>query len=175
MILRDGNRASQVIATIRSMFKKDIQDKVPIKINEPIRDIIALLRSELDEHKVSVDVALTEGLPQILGNRVQLQQVILNLVRNASDAMSSVTERPRVLRIRSEADESGDVVLTIEDSGPGVDANSLNQIFEPFFTTKSEGMGMGLGRRRKPWSSAPDVGRIGVAFMLQRRYRNLTV
>jgi signal transduction histidine kinase len=144
MILRDGDRASNVIGTIRSMFKKDIQDKQAIRINEPIRETLALLRSELDDRGISANVVLTEGLPQILGNRIQLQQVVLNLIRNAAEAMSSVNDRAHVLRVRSEADESGDVIVTIGDSGPGIDADSLARIFEPFFTTKSDGMGMGL-------------------------------
>lgn len=144
MILRDGNRASQVISTIRAMFKREVQEKALIQLNEPVREVLALLRSELDERKVSVNVVLTEGLPPLLGNRIQLQQVILNLVRNASEAMGAMTDRARILRIRSEADVSGSVILTVTDTGPGIDAKTLDQIFEPFFTTKPDGMGMGL-------------------------------
>ena len=89
-------------------------------------------------------MVLTEGLPQIMGDRIQLQQVILNLIRNAAEAMGTVNDRARVLRMRSEADASGDVIVTIGDSGPGIDSENLDRIFEPFYTTKSDGMGMGL-------------------------------
>ena len=104
MILRDGDRASNVIGTIRSMFKKDVQDRTPIRINEPIRETLSLLRSELDERDISLNVELTDGFPQVLGNRVQLQQVILNLIRNAAEAMGSVNGRRASCEIRSEAD-----------------------------------------------------------------------
>jgi signal transduction histidine kinase len=144
MILRDGDRASNVIGTIRSMFKKDARDKAPININEAVRETLALLRSELHQCDVSVNAVLTEGLPQILGDRIQLQQVILNLTRNAAEAMGSVNGRARILRVRSEANESGDVIVTIGDSGPGIHGENLSRIFEPFFTTKPDGMGMGL-------------------------------
>jgi signal transduction histidine kinase len=139
-IAADGPRAGHVVETVRNMFRKDARERIAIDINEVIRDVLALLH----ESDVSVNLVLTDNLPRILADRVQLQQVILNIVRNAIEAMGSVTDRPRVLRLRSEANEGGEVFVTIEDSGPGIDASDVARIFEPFYTTKSEGMGMGL-------------------------------
>jgi C4-dicarboxylate-specific signal transduction histidine kinase len=106
--------------------------------------VLTLLRIELEEHEVVARAALKEGLPRVMADRVQLQQVIFNLVSNAIEAMSSAATGSRVLRLRSEATESGDCVVAIEDSGPGIEPETLKRIFEPFFTSKSKGMGMGL-------------------------------
>jgi signal transduction histidine kinase len=143
-IVSNGHRASQVVGTIRAMFKKDIQQKTPIDINDLVRDVLVLLHIELEEIDVAVKTVLADGIPPVLGDRTQLQQVILNLVRNAVDAMSAVNDRARTLHIRSECDDSGDVIVSIKDSGIGIDPENMDRIFEPFFTTKSKGMGMGL-------------------------------
>ena len=143
-IVSEGHRASQIVGTVRDMFKKNTQQRVPTNINDLIEDVLALLRVELSKHQVVVRTVLTEGLPQVPVDRTQLLQVILNLMRNAAEAMGTVTDRSRVLRVRSEADESGEVLITIEDSGSGIDDKNLARVFEPFFTTKSDGMGMGL-------------------------------
>jgi C4-dicarboxylate-specific signal transduction histidine kinase len=143
-IASDAHRAGQVTETIRTMFKKDIRDRVRVDINELIREVLALLSTEVKRHNISVNSVLAERLPQVLVDRVQLQQVVLNLVMNAIEAMSTVAGRPRVLQLRSDANDLKEAVITIEDSGPGIDPKTLNQIFEPFFTTKKTGMGMGL-------------------------------
>jgi signal transduction histidine kinase len=142
-IVSDGHRAGEVIATVRAMFKRDYQGRALVDVTEIIREVLGLLRFEVEEHQVSVRNVFMEQLPSVLADRIQLQQVILNLVRNAMEAMSSVAERARILHMRVEANES-DVVITIQDSGPGIDPKNLERIFEPFFTTKSKGMGMGL-------------------------------
>jgi signal transduction histidine kinase len=143
-IVGNGNRASQVVQTLRAMFKKEISNRTLVDINDAIRAVLTLLRIELEEHEVVARAALKEGLPRVMADRVQLQQVIFNLVSNAIEAMSSAATGSRVLRLRSEATESGDCVVAIEDSGPGIEPDTLKRIFEPFFTSKSKGMGMGL-------------------------------
>jgi C4-dicarboxylate-specific signal transduction histidine kinase len=143
-IVGSGNRASQVIETIRAMFKNEPSSRMLIDINGAIREVLTLLQIELDEHEVLTKVTLKEGLPRVMADRVQLQQVILNLVRNAIEAMSSTAAGSRILRITSDAIETEACMVSIEDSGPGIGSEMLERIFEPFFTTKSKGMGMGL-------------------------------
>ena len=142
-VVSDGHRASQVIGTIRSMFKKDGQKKAPVNVNQLIQEVLGLMQGALQNQRVSLQSQLEAQPIQVLGDRVQLQQVILNLITNAIDAMGSVTERPRVLRVRSETKES-DVVITVEDSGAGIDPKSTDRIFDTFYTTKADGMGIGL-------------------------------
>jgi signal transduction histidine kinase len=143
-IVGNGNRASQVVETIRAMFKKEMSNRALVDINDAIREVLTLLQIELDEHEVLTKATLKEGLPRVMADRVQLQQVIFNLVTNAIEAMSSTAAGSRVLRLRSEATETGECMVAIEDSGPGIEPETLKRIFEPFFTSKSKGMGMGL-------------------------------
>jgi signal transduction histidine kinase len=143
-IVNDGHRASQVIGTIRSMFKKDGQKKAPVDLNQLIQEVLALMQGELQNQQVTLQTELGAKPPQVLGDRVQLQQVFLNLITNAIDAMGSITERPRILRVRSETSKSDGVVVTVEDSGPGIDPKGVDRIFEAFYTTKAQGMGIGL-------------------------------
>jgi signal transduction histidine kinase len=143
-IVGNGNRASQVVETLRAMFKKEITNRTLVDINDAIREVLTLLNIELDEHEVLTKATLKEGLPRVMADRVQLQQVIFNLVRNAIEAMSSTAAGSRVLRLRSEVTGTGECVVAIEDSGPGIEPETLKRIFEPFFTSKSKGMGMGL-------------------------------
>ena len=143
-VVSDGHRASQLIGTIRSMFKKDGQKKAPVDVNQLIREVLGLMQGELQNQQVSLQTELEVQPIQVLGDRVQLQQVILNLITNAIDAMGSVTDRPRLLRVRSETNESDAVVVTVEDSGAGIDPKSTDRIFDTFYTTKSHGMGIGL-------------------------------
>ena len=143
-VVSDGHRASQLIGTIRSMFKKDGQKKAPVDVNQLIQEVLGLMQGELQNQQVSLQTELEVQPIQVLGDRVQLQQVILNLITNAIDAMGSVTERPRVLRVRSETNEFDAVVVTVEDSGAGIDPKSTDRIFDTFYTTKSHGMGIGL-------------------------------
>src|SRR5262245_30679914 len=143
-IVGNGNRASQVVQTLRAMFKKEISNRTLVDINDAIRAVLTLLRIELEEHEVVTKASLKEGLPRVMADRVQLQQVIFNLVTNAIEAMSSSATDSRILRLRSEATASGECIVAIEDSGPGIEPETLKRIFEPFFTSKSKGMGMGL-------------------------------
>src|SRR5262249_16022441 len=116
----------------------------PLDLNEIARDVLALLRGELQAQNILVRTDLAGRLPLVQGDRGQLQQVILNLVRNAADAMSQVSDRERVLLITSEFKPASDVLVSIEDSGTGIDPKNIDRIFEAFFTTKENGMGMGL-------------------------------
>src|SRR5215831_16862440 len=143
-IVGDGNRASQVVETLRAMFKKETSNRTLVDINDAIREVLTLLRIELEEHDVLTKATLKEGLSRVMADRVQLQQVIFNLVRNAIEAMNSTAAGSRVLRLRSEATEAGECIVAIEDSGPGIEPETLKRMFEPFFTSKSKGMGMGL-------------------------------
>src|SRR5262249_12305632 len=143
-IVGDGNRASQVVETLRAMFKKETSNRTLVDINDAIRAVLTLLRIELEEHDVLTKATLKEGLPRVMADRVQLQQVIFNLVTNAIEAMSSTAAGSRILRLRSETIETGECIVAIEDSGPGIEPETLKRIFEPFFTSKSKGMGMGL-------------------------------
>jgi signal transduction histidine kinase len=139
-----AEHAGNVIRTIRSMFKKSDDEKVALNPNRLIQEVLELLRVNLRRRGISVETRLSADLPEIMGNRVQLQQVILNLLVNAADAMDSVTERDRMLKITANRQEPSGILITIEDSGPGVAPENIERIFEPFYTTKSQGMGMGL-------------------------------
>jgi PAS domain S-box-containing protein len=143
-IIRDGYRASQVVASVRTMFKKDEHAKVRLDVNKVIEEVLALLRGELNSRRVSVRTELGQELPWISAERVQLQQVVLNLVVNASEAMDARPVGARMLTIKSEACAPNEVIIAIEDSGPGIDPEDTDRIFDAFFTTKPQGMGMGL-------------------------------
>src|SRR5260221_634515 len=143
-IIDDGNRASEVIRRVRALAKKTDIEKVPLDVNEVVREVIALVRGELISHQVSVRTEFAPALPMILGDRVQLQQVIINLVMNGIEAMQSVTDRPRELVIRSGQDETQQVLVSVTDCGVGISAENADRLFNAFFTTKASGMGMGL-------------------------------
>jgi len=143
-IIDDGNRASEVIRRVRTLAKRTEVEKVPLDVNDLVRDVVALVRRELISHRVSLRMELAPALPMVLGDRVQLQQVMINLVMNGIEAMQSVTDRPRELLIRSVQDETQQVLASVTDSGVGISAEDADRLFNPFFTTKSSGMGMGL-------------------------------
>jgi signal transduction histidine kinase len=143
-IVRDGHRAGKVIESIRTVFKKGVQERVPLNMNQLIQSVLVRARGEVLLHGVSVQTELDAQLPLVTGDVVQLQQVVLNLVTNAVDAMSAVIDRPRVLRLKSSLHEFGNVLVSVEDTGTGPDPKHWDRIFEAFFTTKSDGMGMGL-------------------------------
>lgn len=143
-IVSDGHRASQIISGIRTMFKKDGRSKTRLDINDLIREVLALVDREVENQRAFVRTDLIEELPQVLVDRVQMQQVILNLIMNAFDAMESLNDRARVLQLKSEKHEPSGVLVTVEDSGAGIEKENMDRIFEAFFTTKSRGMGMGL-------------------------------
>jgi PAS domain S-box-containing protein len=143
-VIDDSNRASDVIQRVRALANKTSIEKVPLNINYVVREIIALVQRELISHQVSLRTELTPALPMILGDRVQLQQVMINLVMNGIEAMQSVTDRPRELMIRSGQDETQHVFASVRDCGVGISAENADRLFNAFFTTKSSGMGMGL-------------------------------
>ena len=142
-IVQQGNRAADVVVRIRAMFRKAPLRKDAVEINEAIRAVIVLTHGELLKNNVAVQTQLADDLPSIQGDRVQLQQVILNLIINAVEAMSSLREGSRELLISTRNDVSG-LLVTVRDSGPGLSAESLERLFDPFYTTKAGGMGMGL-------------------------------
>jgi len=143
-MISDARRASEVIHSIRALSKKTDAEKVPLDINDVVREASRLVQREAITHGASLRLELAPELPSILGDRVQLQQVIINLVINAIQAMASVTDRPRTLLIRSQQSEDGRVLVAVRDSGTGIEAESVNKLFKAFFTTKPSGMGMGL-------------------------------
>jgi C4-dicarboxylate-specific signal transduction histidine kinase len=143
-IIDDGNRASEVIRRVRTLAKKTSLEKMPLDVNDVVRETILLVRHELISHQVSLRMNLASALPTILGDRVQLQQVIINLVMNGIEAMQSVTDRPRELVVRSGQDELGQALISVADCGAGIAAENVDMLFNPFFTTKHGGMGMGL-------------------------------
>jgi PAS domain S-box-containing protein len=143
-VISDSNRASQVIRRVRALANKTDIQKVPLDVNDVVRDVIALVQGELSSHLVSLRTELTPALPMIIGDRVQLQQVIINLVMNGIEAMQPVTDRPREVVIRSGQDETHQVLLGVTDCGIGISAENANRLFNAFFTTKPSGMGMGL-------------------------------
>jgi C4-dicarboxylate-specific signal transduction histidine kinase len=143
-VVEDGRRAGNIIGGIRALIKKAPPRQAGLDINEAIREVIALTRSEAAKTGVSVQTDLADGLPLVYGDRVQLQQVILNLIINAIEAMSGVAETPRALLISTGQAKPGGVLVAVRDSGPGLDPASLEHLFNSFFTTKSSGMGMGL-------------------------------
>ena len=143
-IIKEGNRASEVIGRIRGFLRHRNPEYSALDINDAIREVLSLTAGTMQSRDVTVQTALAETLAPALGDRVQLQQVIMNLVMNGADAMGSVTERSRVLRVASDRDASGSVVVTVTDTGTGIDEGIRARIFDPLFTTKSTGMGMGL-------------------------------
>jgi len=147
-IVRDGNRASDVIGRIRALVKKGDTEKTLLDINEAIQEVVSLIHSEIQKSGVVLKMKLGAGLPRILGDRIQLQQVILNLVMNGIEAMNTVTDRPREMVIRSCQPETDKVLVAVQDFGNGVDQENLKKIFDAFYTTKPQGMGMGLAISR---------------------------
>lgn len=143
-IIDDGNRASEVIRRIRTLANKTDIEKVSLDINDVVKEVIALMQRELESHQVSLRTEIAQALPMVLADRVQLQQVIINLVINGMEAMQSVTDRPRELVIRSRQDEIQQVRVSVTDCGVGISTENADRLFKAFFTTKSTGMGMGL-------------------------------
>jgi signal transduction histidine kinase len=165
LAVKEGERAIDVMSRIRALIKKAPPSKDAFEINEAIREVIGLTRGEVVKNNVSVRTQLAETLPPVQGDRVQVQQVILNLLINAVEAMSSVGEGSRELLIGTGKDPSGGVLVTVGDSGPGLSPESFDRLFDAFYTTKPSGMGMGLsicrsiidGHRGRIWASR-DVG-----------------
>jgi PAS domain S-box-containing protein len=146
-IIKDGHRAGEVIRRIRQLATKGETQRASVEINSVIRDVMPLLRRELQLHQVVAQADLAEVIPPVLADRVQLQQVIINLVVNAVEAMASIDDRPRLLVIRSRVTDD-EVVVTVRDAGVGIDPSAVDQLFSAFFSTKPGGMGMGLSISR---------------------------
>jgi PAS domain S-box-containing protein len=169
--IRDGNRASDVITRLRALFSKEELTLELLDLNEVTREVIALSLSDLQRNRVALQSELAEDLPTITGDRIQLQQVILNLLRNASDAMVGVDDRPRQLLIRTEREDENRARMRVRDTGVGVDPESRNKLFDALYTTKADGMGIGLSVSRsiieshhgRLWAE-PNDGRPGATF-----------
>jgi signal transduction histidine kinase len=146
-IAADGHRAGAIIGGIRAMFKQEVRARAPLDVNEIIRGVLAAVHDELARHRVSVQVELTDSLPWVNGDRVQLQQVLLNLTTNAIESMAT-TDEARALGVTSEIHAPGGVMVTVKDTGTGVAPGDVDRIFTPLFTTKRHGMGMGLSISR---------------------------
>ena len=143
-MVEDGQRAGQVIASIRAMFGRDRSERTEVNVDNLVREVIAIVHSELERQRISVSLDLQKPLPAILGDRVQLLQVLLNLILNAIEAMVSVKSRARTVTVKARPHGPHDVLVEVEDSGAGIRSGDLGRIFDAFFTTKSNGMGMGL-------------------------------
>jgi FixJ family two-component response regulator len=145
----EGQRAADIIGRIRALAQKALPHKDWLDLNATIRDVLALARSEVHRHGVVIETHLAEAVPRLLGDRIQLQQVLLNLVINAIEAMSSVSAGPRTLWVSSELVAATEVLITVRDSGPGIDLQHLDRLFEAFYTTKPHGLGLGLAISRR--------------------------
>jgi PAS domain S-box-containing protein len=174
--IRDGNRASDVITRLRALFSKKSATPESLDLNEATREVIALSLSELQGSGVVLRAELDDDLPAVTGDRVQLQQVVLNLLRNAADAMRSIDDRPRQLVIRTERDNGDGVRLSVQDAGVGVTPGDMDRMFDAFYSTKSGGMGIGLSVSRsiieshqgRLWAVPNDGPGTTVAFSLPR-------
>jgi signal transduction histidine kinase len=164
-IIHDATRASGVIGRVRGLVRKTRPEVTQLDINEVIDEAIGLIRSELLQHGVTIQLELAPGLPPVRGDRIQLQQVITNLAINAAQAMATVAERVRLLTVRSTSHDGNAVLVAVKDAGIGVDPEDLDRLFSPFYTTKSDGMGIGLSvcrsiveaHRGRVWAS-PNAG-----------------
>lgn len=171
-ILKDGNRANEVITRIRAMSRKMPTLREAVSVNRLVKEVIALVRAEAERGNVTLQLNLAPDLPLIACDRVQVQQVILNLIVNAIEAMSGQQDRPRKLEVRSLVDATGNIVVVVADTGPGFEPDQIDRIFDAFFTTKPQGLGMGLAICRsiieahdgRLWAEAGQDG--GAVFQL---------
>jgi C4-dicarboxylate-specific signal transduction histidine kinase len=147
-IVKNGNRASEVIGRIRSLVKKVPQRRDRLDINKAILEVVALTDSEVHRHRVTLQTDLSRDMPLVPADRIQLQQVLLNLIANAIEAMSGLDDRPRELTVATGGSNSNDVFVELRDSGLGLDPASLDRLFDSFYTTKRDGIGMGLAMSR---------------------------
>jgi len=172
--IRDGNRASEVVSRLRALFKRKPVAAEPVDLNDAAREVITLSLSELQSNGIMVRHEFADDLPTLRGDRTQLQQVILNLLHNASDAMRHVDDRPRELLIKTESDDSNNVQLTVRDTGVGFAPDAADRLFDSFYTTKDDGMGIGLSvshsiieaHRGRIWASANEGPGSSFAFSI---------
>src|SRR5207245_8743614 len=148
-VVAEGQRAADIIDRIHALAQKAPPHKDWLDINATIRDVLALARSEVHRHRVVVETPLATDVPRILGDRIQLQQVLLNLIMNAIEALSGVGDGPREVVVQSDLDGAPGVRVTVRDSGPGLDPQSLDRLFDAFYTTKPQGLGLGLAISRR--------------------------
>jgi C4-dicarboxylate-specific signal transduction histidine kinase len=148
-VVADGQRAGDIIGRVRALAKRTPPQKDWLDLNATIRDVLALARSEVHRHGVLVETHLAADVPRILGDRIQLQQVLLNLVMNAIEALSGVSAGPRILWVSSECSTAPEVLIAVRDSGPGLELESRERLFEAFYTTKPQGLGLGLAISRR--------------------------
>jgi signal transduction histidine kinase len=180
--IRDANRASEVIARLRALFSRKELITEPMDLNDAVREVITLSLSELQRNRVVLRTELAGDLPSVSGDRVSLQQVIVNLIRNASEAMAGVEGRPRQLLIRTERDEDDCVRVTVRDSGVGVDRQNVARLFDAFYTTRNGGMGIGLSvsrsiverHRGRIWAEPNDGPGAAFAFSIPRDPEKVT-
>jgi signal transduction histidine kinase len=147
-IVRDGQRAGDVITRLRSLFRRDGSPRERLGMSEVVREVVAITRAEVQKGGASIRTEMADDLPLVTGDRVQLQQLVLNLIMNAVEAMSGVQDRPREIVITTGLDEGGDVLVAVRDSGVGLLPEEKDKVFDAFFTTKRTGMGMGLAISR---------------------------
>jgi len=147
-VIRDANRAGEVIVGIRAFLKRGQPRKTQLQMGEIVREVVILAQGEARTHEVAMRVESTADLPPVLADQVEVQQVLLNLILNAIEAMSTVTERARVLEVATAKHGADEVVVAVRDSGPGLDLGRMERLFDPFYTTKPDGMGMGLAISR---------------------------
>jgi len=172
--IRDGNRASEVVTRLRALFKRKEVAAESIDLNDAAQEVIALSLSELQSNRILVQHDFAGNLPAVKGDRIQIQQVILNLVRNAADAMRDVDDRPRQLLIKTESGDNKSVQLTVQDTGIGFASDAADRLFESFYTTKDDGMGIGLSvsrsiieaHRGRLWASVNDGPGSSFAFSI---------
>ena len=175
-IMRDGNRAAEVVTRLRALFGRKPFAPDLLDVNDATREVIALSSGDLQRSGVLLQAELAEDLPQVVGDRVQIQQVILNLLRNASDAMAGVDDRPRQLLVRTEREDGEHVRVSVRDAGVGIDPEGMERLFSPFHTTKSAGMGIGLFVSRsiidrhhgQLWAEPNDGPGVTFAFSIPR-------
>ena len=148
-VVAEGQRAADIITRIHALAQKAPSHKDWLDINATIRDVLALARSEVQRHRVVVATHLAEPVPLVRADRIQVQQVLLNLLINALEALSGVGDGPRVLVVRSDPDAAQGVLVTVRDSGPGLDPQHLDRLFDAFYTTKPHGLGLGLAISRR--------------------------
>jgi signal transduction histidine kinase len=179
--IRDGNRASEVVVRLRSLFTKKESLTEPLDLNEATREVIALSSSDVQRNRVILRQELADNLPPVTGDRVQLQQVILNLMLNAADAMRDIDDRPRDLLVSTRLDEGERVRVTVRDVGVGLDPENADKLFDAFYTTKSSGMGIGLSVSRsiierhqgRIWADQNDGPGATFSFSIPRVPENL--
>jgi C4-dicarboxylate-specific signal transduction histidine kinase len=176
--IRDANRATEVIKRLRAMFSNKASTIEAIDLDEVAREVIALSANELQRNRVLLQTAFSEQLPLVKGDRVQLQQVILNLLLNAADAMAGIVDRPRTLLVKTDLHDDGSVRLAVRDCGIGLDPQALGILFKAFYTTKDQGLGIGLSISRsiierhagRIWASANEGPGATFTFCIPRAF-----